>query len=111
SNCSSGVANISDPQLTRSQNGGVSKSTVECVANAGSNCGNVRKCFNDGNSPQPCSLGAQQCNGTKLIGCIDQGNGTNGTTSFDCSTAGDMCVAAGNNLGCGIGTCSGGQST
>src|SRR5947209_16993164 len=64
SNCSSGVANISDPMLTRGQNGSVSKSTVECVANAGSNCGNVRKCFNDGSSPQPCSVPGQtlQCN-------------------------------------------------
>jgi hypothetical protein len=108
SSCTSVVSSVNDPALQRI-NGvqDVSASQVKCVADAGSNCNNVRKCLNDGTPPSPCNgTGAIQCMGNTLIRCSDLGNGTFGTASYDCTINGEMCVAASNNLGCGIGTCS-----
>jgi hypothetical protein len=82
---------------------------VNCVAAAGSNCDNARKCLNGGQTPAACTGTSQACMGTVRTSCMDLGGGGNMTTQFDCGDIAQMCVVntAGTVASCGYGTCAG----
>lgn len=107
SQCSAQVAGVNEVFAARAA--GISAEEVNCLANAGKDCDAARRCFNDGQEPQACTGSSESCDGTKLKTC-STATGTGGnraTATFDCSQVGEMCVASGNTIGCGLGTCSG----
>lgn len=91
----------------------VTPSTVNCLAAAGSNCNNARKCLDAGMTPSACTGTSSSCTGTVLGGCAtNAGTGGNkGTTQFDCAAVSEMCVVNGAAADCGYGSCAAGTAS
>lgn len=106
SNCSFGVHLLGIDYVSNAFK--ITPEQVTCIAAAGSNCDNARRCLNNGNAPSSCS-GGRLCEGTTLIMCEDNlaAPGTPGTRRFDCASVGLSCIANGNTLDCGTASCSG----
>jgi hypothetical protein len=81
---------------------------VNCLAAAGKDCTKARACLNGGQNVNACSGGSAQCTDSSHYSECSRvtGSGTSeGTRSFDCTQAGESCVASGNNIDCGAGSC------
>lgn len=109
SQCTQFVALVNDPSTAAAAH--ISASEVLCLANAGSDCTAAKKCLGGNNTPAVCSGVADSCNGNIWQSCTDAAGtgGMKGMQQFDCASSGELCVANGNNVDCGFGTCSGGQ--
>ncbi len=107
SNCTANVLNTNNPLFAGAVH--FSTKTVNCIAAAGSNCDNAKKCLNAGQTPASCTNASAACDGTVLDSCQDEGSG-NVTTKFDCSDIAEMCVVNGGTADCGFGTCTGAAS-
>jgi hypothetical protein len=103
--CTQDVQSINDPQLLSQFGVTISAAQVNCLAQAGDNCDNAKKCLNDGQVPTACTTGgAVSCSGTVLTSC-DTSHGAGFTTQFDCAVYGEMCLNGTNRPECGAGTC------
>jgi hypothetical protein len=107
SKCTANVAGVN--VLFLSARAHVSGDQVNCLAQAGADCDAARRCLNGGQIPSVCTGNGASCTGNVLTNCTTAAGtgGQKGTTQFDCSTAGQMCIAQGNSIDCGVGTCAG----
>lgn len=106
--CSQAVAQINDPSVSVRIH--LSPGQVNCIANAGSDCAAAKKCLANGMTPAECSGLSSSCAGNVWQTCsaaAGTGTASQGMQLFDCGQVGQMCVANGNNVDCGYGTCSG----
>jgi hypothetical protein len=113
--CTAGALDVNNPVFAAAAH--ISAKTVNCIAAAGANCDNARKCLNGGEAPSVCSLSqSPSCSGSVLTSCSDNLRPSpsplpfGGTTKFDCGDVAQMCVAANGSADCGVGTCAGAAS-
>jgi len=109
--CTQVVGLVNDGSVAASAHFGPSE--VNCIASAGSNCANAKKCIAGGQTPATCSGLATSCAGNTWQQCNAAAGsaGNNGIQTFDCSSVGEMCVTNNGNTDCGFGTCSPGAAT
>lgn len=108
--CTQVIAFINDPSVASSAH--LSPSEVNCIANAGSNCAEAKKCLAGGMTPSTCSGNARSCVGNQFQQCTTAAGtgGNEGLQLYDCASVGEMCVTNNGNTDCGFGTCSGGTA-
>lgn len=108
SSCTQVVGFINDSAVQADAH--LSASQVNCIANAGSDCAQAKKCLANGMTPAACSGGGASCDGNVWQACttLAGSGGNQGMQLFDCGDVGQMCVANNGNVDCGFGTCSGG---
>lgn len=111
SECTQAVSQLNDDASAASAH--LSANEVNCIANAGSNCANAKKCLAGGNTPATCSGAATSCAGNTWQQCNAAAGaaGNNGIQTFDCNSVGEMCVTNNGNTDCGYGTCATGAPT
>ncbi|MDP9036313.1 MAG: hypothetical protein M3O50_16045 [Myxococcota bacterium] len=76
-----------------------SATLLQCVANAGTSCGAIAQCLNDGSKCKP-NKNPDTCSGSILATCRW---GFKLTT--DCADVGMICTNGRSNVGCGFGDC------
>jgi hypothetical protein len=112
--CTQVIEYVNDPAFVSVFHLKFTAAEVNCIASAGHDCVAAKRCLANGMTPAPCSGNGASCMGNQLQQCTAAaGSGGNnmGTQIFDCSAIGEMCLASGNNVDCGYGTCSGGTAS
>jgi hypothetical protein len=110
SGCTAQALQVNDPLVAAIAH--FSTQMVNCIAAAGANCDNAKKCLGGGVTPAPCSGNSRSCEGAVLSFCTTAAGsgGTMGVQKFNCGDVAEMCVANGAAIECGFGTCAGGNN-
>jgi hypothetical protein len=105
--CANAVTTLNDSSVAAQVK--ISAAQVNCIADAGNDCAQAKKCLANGQTPATCSGFAASCSGSVWQGCTAAAGtgGNQGTQLFDCAQAGQTCVTNGAHTDCGYGTCGG----
>ncbi|MDP9149960.1 MAG: hypothetical protein M3O36_08490 [Myxococcota bacterium] len=80
-----------------------SATLLQCVANAGTSCGAIAQCLNDGSKCKS-NKNPDSCSGSSLTTCR-----WGFRMTADCTDVGMICTGGRSNPGCGFGDCASGQ--
>jgi hypothetical protein len=111
SGCVGQALSVNNPIVAASAH--ISTQIVNCLAAASTNCVAAKKCIGGGDTPAPCTGVSSSCQGNVLSFCSAAAGsgGTMGVQKFNCGDVGEMCVASGTTVDCGVGTCAGTPGT